>query len=189
MNVNRVHELEEDLLQALRVGFAVLCHYDGGGSSLRGGRNLNIGMHRVMVELRPVRSEQGGERHALMVKTPLTPVKTFRETRAGWFVVRNIALHLAAMLQIEKAAHQTATRQRQLHQTARNNVQRLAAQGLPEGCALAPSTKLPGGLDLTVQGLSEPAMRQVLGLVATLIHKPDVSTGLWAHLHADEDDA
>lgn len=184
MDLNQVPELEQDLLQALRVG-STLCRYDGEGSLVQG-RNLIIGLHRVWVQLRPVKSLPFG-RHTLTVKTPRTPAKTFRETKAGWFVVRNVELHLAAMVRLEKEASQAEARERQLQQTARNSVQRLA-QRLPEGCALVPSTKLSGGLDLTVQGLSEPAMRQTLEFLGTLIRGPnDESHGLWAQLHANED--
>jgi len=187
MDLNQVPELEQALLQVLRVEFPMLCRYDGGRSLVQG-RNLILGSHRVGVQLRQVRSEQGPDRHVLMVKTPRTPVKTFRETKAGWFVVEHVAKHLASMVQLEKAALQAEARERQLQQTARNTVQRLEAQGLPDGCSLAPSTKLPGGLDLTVQGLSEPAMRRTLEFLGTLIRNPnDESTGLWAQLANDDE--
>jgi len=196
MDLSQVPELEQALLQAVRGKFTgvarfevtVLCRYDDDGP-LTAGRNLIIGLHQVGVQLRPV-GHTG--RHTLVLKsrrpTTRTPAKVFRETRAGWFMVQNIAQHLDLMVKLEKAALQAETRDRQLQQTARNSVLRLEAQGLPEGCGLTPSTKLLGGLDLTVQGLSEPAMRQTMAFLKTLIREPnDESTGLWAQLQATDD--
>ena len=185
MDLTQVPELEQTILRAMG-GSQHLCRYDDNGYSLVQGRNLILGLHRVELQLRPVGHNTG--RHTLTVKTPRTPAKVFRETRAGWFMVRNIAQHLVSVVGLEHRAIQAEARERLLQQTARNSVLRLEAQGLPEGCGLTPSTKLPGGLDLTVQGLSEPAMKQTLAFLGTLIRKPnDESTGLWAQLHASDD--
>jgi hypothetical protein len=191
VNLTQVQELEQDLLQALRAELrsevwpgGALCRYDGAGSLVQG-RNLILGFYRVGIWLRPVGQETG--RHTLVVRTPRTQTKFFRETKAGWFVVQNVAKHLVSVLQCEMTFRQEEARQRQLQQTARNGVQRLEALGLPDGCSIA-SSEVPGALDLVVEGLTEPAVRQTLEFLRTLLRKPSDSTlGLWAQLQSNDD--
>jgi hypothetical protein len=188
VNLLLVTELETVLLQALRdeVGLywpGTLLRYESPGS-LTHGRNVIIGSHRVLVGLRSVGLSP---RLYLVVKTPRTQAKTFRETRGGWFVVQNVAKYIVAELQREARLGQEEARIRQLHLTAHNMVQRLGALGLPEGCSIA-SSEVPGALDLVVEGLTEPAVRQTLEFLRTLLRKPSDSTlGLWAQLQSNDD--
>lgn len=186
MDMARANDLFVEILREIKTSTRLLCRFSGALPDNRGCR-VKVGHDEVFLELCPV----GGpmtlhDRCSLLIKTPLTKAKRFRETKAGWFAVSNVSKYIFEALQREQGQRQIQARQRQLYSTARNGIQRLMAEGLPEGVSLVPSASVPGTLDIVVLSLPETGVKQLLKTVEAL-RAPADQAGLWDHLRSDDE--
>jgi hypothetical protein len=150
---------------------------------------IHVGQDRIEFILRDVVSpeKKATGRHTLRVSTPNTKGHTFRETKAGWFVVQHVVQHIVCSLQAENLLRQQAARERQLVKSAENTIIRLQRRGVPEGVQLEPHTD--GNVNIHAQGLTEETMNAILDAIREQAwgkKGAKSEKGLWDHLHDDE---
>lgn len=177
MDLSRIPDLEEEIRQGVQKISACICFFEHTNSLLEG-RFLVVGLERLWLQLRPLRSG-----HVLTLSAAESLTKNFRETRAGWFNIKGITTFIYTVVQRDQRIRQDALREAQFRQSARNAITRIGK--LPTGGKLEPNSELPGMLNLTLTGLPEATVRHLLGALESL--KPsEASAGLWEHLAEDE---
>lgn len=173
MDEARTAELRQAILDALKERTKRMC--------LLVGDHFQIGHDQAFMELRPVGVGTG--RHTLRVWTTHTKPQPFQETKAAWFPLPHVAQHLLTCLDIENIWRGQETHRRQRKRSAENSI--ILFGELPENITVVPS-EIPGALDLTVTGLTQQQVKQVLSLLRPAEPTAPGGTDFWAELQADD---
>lgn len=185
MDLGRLKELEATIREAVQLRVRYLCLFEEDGATLLYGKVLNVGLDYCIFRLRPVKSG----RHALIVKACTTNPKVFRETKAGWFAIDNIADHAVEILGVEAERRGEMSRTRQRLHSARDSVRYLNSAKKPDlelPMELTPNLQKPGKLDVTLRGLTEGQARRVLELVSFDLAPVGPVVELLEHLESDQ---
>jgi hypothetical protein len=110
VDLGRLKDLELSLRDAVQLRSRYICLYDEDGASILFGIVLNVGLDYCVFRLRPVK---GSDKHTLTVGTANCGSKVYRETRAGWFAVDNIADYVIELVSQESERRGSVSRARQ----------------------------------------------------------------------------
>lgn len=153
--------------------------------------SLRVGLDQVHLKVCPVRDKERKltGRHVLCITTESMKTKTYRETRAGWFMIGHIATHITECIAVEQKIRQEALRKSQLNRSAENAIKRLTPRVPSERVVLNPNLNFAGTLDIQIYKVTEDIVSKVLDVLQGVkwdSKDEGEERGLWDHLREEE---